>query len=129
MDIFEQLEVVFSERRSEVFNKNKKYKKYIQEEAESFTRLQSSLNSEQQKLLEQYLAANTATYALVESLSYKQGMIDLLDFLKSIGFEGNEEAAKQSIWLRQHEREDWGDWVEWFEGNEIDLGDKLEVRD
>ena len=91
MDIFEQLEIVFAERRGEVFNKNKKYKKYMQEEAESFTKLQSSLNSEQQKLLEQYLAANTATYALVESLSYKQGMIDLLEFVKSIGFEGEDE--------------------------------------
>ncbi|MBD5506458.1 MAG: hypothetical protein HDR09_22535 [Lachnospiraceae bacterium] len=47
----------------------------------------------------------------------------------TITFEGNDEAAKQNIWITPYEREDWGDWVDWFEGNEIDLGDKLEVRD
>lgn len=84
MDFFEQLEVVFSERRSEAFGRSKKFKEYLLEEEKLYTKLKEGMSDEQRKLFEGYLAAASATQATVESLSYKQGMIDLLAFLKCI---------------------------------------------
>lgn len=75
MDIFEQLEVVFSERRSQALKQSSKL-----EEEKLYTKLKESLSDDQWKLFEGYLIAASATQATVESLSYKQGMIDLLAF-------------------------------------------------
>lgn len=86
MDFFEQLEVVFSERRSEAFGRSKKFKEYLLEEERLYTKLKGSMSDDQQKLFEGYLIAASATQATVESLSYKQGMIDLLALLKCIEY-------------------------------------------
>lgn len=86
MDFFEQLEVVFSERRSEAFGRSKKFKEYLLEEERLYTKLKGSMSDDQQKLFEGYLIAASATQAIVESLSYKQGMIDLLALLKCIEY-------------------------------------------
>lgn len=47
----------------------------------------------------------------------------------TITFEGNEEAVKEGIWLRQYEKDDWGDWVDWEYKTDIELDGKLEVKD
>ena len=47
----------------------------------------------------------------------------------TITFEGNDEAAKHSIYITPYEREDWGDWVDWYGREVIDLGDKFGVKD
>lgn len=86
MDFFEQLEVVFSERRSEAFGRSKKFKEYASEEEKLYTKLKESLSDDQWKLFEGYLAAASATQATVERLSYKQGITDMLAFLKCIEY-------------------------------------------
>ncbi len=86
MDIFEQLEVVFSERRSEALKQSSKFREYTLEEEKLYTKLKESKSDDQQKLFEGYLITASATQATVESLSYKQGMIDLLAFLKCIEY-------------------------------------------
>lgn len=86
MDFFEQLEVVFSERRSQALKQSSKFREYTLEEERLYTKFKEGMSDEQQKLFEGYLAAASATQATVESLSYKQGMIDLLAFLKCIDY-------------------------------------------
>ena len=86
MDIFEQLEAVFSERRSEAFRHSKKYRKYALKEEELINKLKGSLTDDQQAQLAEYIAAKTDTEAVMESLSYRQGMADLLAFLKCIEY-------------------------------------------
>lgn len=86
MDIFEQLEVIFSERRSQALKQSSKFREYTLEEEKLYTKLKESLSDDQWKLFEGYLIAVSATQATVESLSYKQGMIDLLALLKCIEY-------------------------------------------
>lgn len=86
MDFFKQLEVVFSERRSEALKQSSKFREYTLKESELYTKLKESMSNDQQKLFEGYLIAASATQATVESLSYKQGMVDLLTFLKCIEY-------------------------------------------
>ena len=56
MDIFEQLEVVFSERRSQALKQSSKL-----EEEKLYTKLKESLSDDQWKLFEGYLIAASAT--------------------------------------------------------------------
>lgn len=50
-----------------------------------YTKLKESMTEEQQQF-EEYLIAVTATQAAVETLSYKQGMTDMLAFFKCIEY-------------------------------------------
>lgn len=82
MNIYEHLEVVFSERRGEAKRRSSKFRKYASEEEKLYTKLKEGMTEEQRELLEGYLTAVSATQAVVETLSYKQGMTDMLAFLK-----------------------------------------------
>lgn len=86
MNIFEHLEVVFSERRGEAKRRSSKFRKYASEEEKLYTKLKEGMTEEQQQQFEEYLIAVTATQAVVETLSYKQGMTDMLAFLKCIEY-------------------------------------------
>lgn len=86
MDIYERLEVVFSERRGEAFGRSKKFKEYASQEEKLYAKLKEGMTEEQQELLEGYLAAVSSTQAVVETLSYKQGMTDMLAFLKCMEY-------------------------------------------
>lgn len=86
MDIFERLEVVFSERRGEALKHSKKFRKYASEEEKLYTKLIEGMTDDQKQQFEGYLTAVSATQAIVESLSYKQGMTDMLAFLKCIEY-------------------------------------------
>lgn len=86
MNIFEHLEVVFSERRGEAKRRSSKFRKYASEEEKLYAKLKEGMTEEQQGLLEGYLAAVSSTQAVVETLSYKQGMTDMLAFLKCIEY-------------------------------------------
>lgn len=85
-NIFEHLEVVFSERRGEAIKKSRQFREYVLKERELHSKLQESMTDDQRQQFEEYLIAATATQAVVESLSYKQGMKDLLAFLKCIEY-------------------------------------------
>ncbi len=86
MDIYERLEVVFSERRGEAKRRSSKFRKYASEEEKLYAKLKEGMTEEQQELLEGYLAAVSSTQAVVETLSYKQGMTDILAFLKCMEY-------------------------------------------
>ena len=58
----------------------------VLKERELNSKLQESMTDDQRQQFEEYLIAATATQAVVESLSYKQGMKDLLAFLKCIEY-------------------------------------------
>lgn len=51
-----------------------------------YAKLKEGMTEEQQQQFEEYLIAVTATQAVVETLSYKQGMTDMLAFLKCIEY-------------------------------------------
>lgn len=86
MNIFEHLEVVFSERRGEAKRRSSKFRKYASEKEKLYAKLKEGMTEEQQELLEGYLAAVSSTQAVVETLSYKQGMTDMLAFLKCMEY-------------------------------------------
>lgn len=70
MNIFEHLEVVFSERRGEAKRRSSKFRKYASEEEKLYAKLKEGMTEEQQQQFEEYLIAVTATQAVVETLSY-----------------------------------------------------------
>ena len=78
------IELILSERLGEELQKDTQYKAAIAEEHRLYELLDSSLDEEQQNILKDYFNAVNATLSIVEGLTYKQGMKDLLSLFRSL---------------------------------------------
>lgn len=80
-NIYDDLEMIISDRISIAYNKSKQYQMAISKEKELYERLQNILTEQQQELLQQYFESVNATIAICEKVSYIQGIRDLMKFL------------------------------------------------
>lgn len=84
-DIMEQLLNPFVvDRLAEIYTKDEEYQNRLKEEDLIYQKLLDKLTDEQAEELEQYFVATTATAARKETLTYTQGMKDLLALLKAL---------------------------------------------
>ena len=81
-------EVLLSERLGDELEKSSQYKAAIAKEETLYESLSSGLSAEQQNMLKDYFNAINATSFIVESLTYKLGMKDLLSLIRSLSQEG-----------------------------------------
>ncbi len=77
-------ELLMSERLGEELSQNTQYKEAIAEEERIFEELNNSIDEKHQTLLKDYFNAVNATLSIVEGLTYKQGMKDLLSLFRSL---------------------------------------------
>lgn len=75
-NIFDDLEMILSDRISIAYSKSEQYQKAISEEKELYERLETILTEQQQELLQQYFESVSATTAICEKISYVQGIRD-----------------------------------------------------
>lgn len=80
-NIFDDLEMIMSDRISIAYSKSEQYQKAISKEKELYERLENILTEQQQELLQQYFESVSATTAICEKVSYVQG---IRDFVKII---------------------------------------------
>ncbi len=84
-DIMEQLLNPFVvDRLADIYTKDEEYQNRLKEEDLIYQKLLDKLTDEQAEELEQYFVATTKTAARKETLTYTQGMKDLLALLKSL---------------------------------------------
>ncbi len=80
-NIFDDLEMIMSDRISIAYSKNEQYQKAISEEKELYERLKNILTEQQQELLQLYFESISATTAICEKVSYIQGIRDFVKIL------------------------------------------------
>ena len=84
-DFLEQLlNPLVIDRLAEVYTKDEEYQKRLKNEEMIYQKLLNELADKQAEELEQYFEAITATAARKETLTYTQGMKDLLALLKNL---------------------------------------------
>lgn len=84
-DFLEQLVNSFVvDRLADVYAKDKEYQKRLKDEDLIYQKLLDELTEEQAEELEQYFVATAATAARKETLTYTQGMKDLLALLRTL---------------------------------------------
>lgn len=71
-------------RIKEIMNQDENYRTAKQYEDEAYEKLEKSLSPEQSVLLNDYIAAEIDTKAVVEQLHYSQGMKDLFTFFREL---------------------------------------------
>lgn len=84
-DFMEQLLTPFViDRLADVYTKDEEYQNRLKEEDLIYQKLSDELPDEQAEELEQYFIAVSATTARKETLTYVQGMKDMLALLKNL---------------------------------------------
>ena len=84
-DILEQLvNPCTIDRLGEFYQQDEIYQKRLGEENIIYEKLRNELTDEQKELLESYFLATTETAARKETLTYIQGMKDMLTLLKAL---------------------------------------------
>lgn len=72
------------DRLAEIYAKDEEYQKRLKEEDLIYQKLLEELTDEQAEELKQYFIAVSSTAARKETLTYAQGMKDLLALLKTL---------------------------------------------
>lgn len=88
MEDFDYMEKIVNpfvtEKLGEIYQKDEEYQKRLKEEDLIYQKLLDELTEKQAEELEQYFIATTATAARKETLTYTQGMKDLLALLRAL---------------------------------------------
>lgn len=80
-NIFDDLEMIMSDRISIAYSKSEQYQKAISKEKELYEQLNNILTEQQQELLQKYFESASATIAICEKVSYLQGIRDFVKIL------------------------------------------------
>lgn len=83
-DVLEALMPYLVERLGRVYERNKEYRKAIEEENRIYEELKQGLTQEHKSQLDEYFVATKATAGVCEKLSYQQGLRDLFSFYISM---------------------------------------------